>query len=81
MVHKTRNSRGFRLRSSFGILTNITLRKLDTYPSSDEGVEDIHSTGSARRGPVTVVTVPETLGSLEYREMDNTVPEKLGSLE
>jgi hypothetical protein len=49
--------------------------------SSDEGVEDIYSTGSVRSGPVIEATVPEMLGSLEYRTMNNTVPEMLGSLE
>jgi hypothetical protein len=40
------------------------------FPSSDMGREDIDSTGSLRSDPVTEVIVPETLGSLESRKMD-----------
>jgi hypothetical protein len=49
MVYNTQNYGGFGLRPSSGILNNTTFRKLDLFPSSDEGVGDTYSVRSVRK--------------------------------
>jgi hypothetical protein len=49
LIHCTQNYWVFVLFPSSGILENTTFRKLDLFPSSDEGGgEDIYSVGPLR---------------------------------
>jgi hypothetical protein len=43
---------GFLNLSIFGILKNRKFGKLDLFPSSDEGVGDTYSAGSARKSQI-----------------------------
>jgi hypothetical protein len=61
------------LCQSSGILKNTTVRKLDPFPSSGEGVGYTYFVGSARKSPhlrTETDPVSEALCFVEYRTMD-----------
>jgi hypothetical protein len=71
MVYNTQNYWVSGLCPSFGIIKNTTFRKLDLFPSSDEGVGDAYSV-LTNRGQKQIQFPKHSvlLCSLEYQMMD-----------